>query len=174
MSPDGPIPPEVIAAMDDSPPPPAYLDGRAAAPDPNGPARHLLDGAWCGHGEPRFAVFDLRDAGGGATWHVRLPADPAYPALPAVVVSAVVGGDSFLAYDPREHPAGPFAGPGRPHLHRSVPFACPSCAVEEFRAAVGFEIPADAEDRNDVSWFALAVQCPRCGWSGIIFDDETA
>jgi hypothetical protein len=106
-------------------------------------------------------------------WHVQVPADLRYPALPAVRVSAA-GGGAFLAYDPREHPASVFVDPDRTHPYRPAPFVCPSCSGEEFRAAVGFEIPGDAEDRNDVSWFALAVQCPRCAWSGIIFDDETA
>jgi hypothetical protein len=153
--------------------PPTYLDGRAALPDPDGPARHLVDGRWCGHGEPRFAVFDLRGEDGGVLWHVQVPADLRYPALPAVRVSTA-GGDAFLAYDPREHPASVFVYPDRTYPYRPAPLVCPSCSGEEFRAAVGFEIPGDAEDRNDVSWFALAVECSRCDWSGIIFDDETA
>ena len=154
-------------------PPPTYLDGRTAPPDPEGPARYLLDGRWCGHGEPRFAVFDLRGEDGRAAWQVQPPADLRYPALPAVTISGH-GDKAFLAYDPRKHPASVFIYTDRIYPYRPTPFVCPSCSGAEFRAAVGFEIPCDAEDRNDISWFALAVQCVRCAWSGIVFDDETA
>jgi hypothetical protein len=155
------------------PQPPTYLDGRTRAADPNGPAGLLAHGWWCAHGEPRFAVFDLRGEDGSNFLHIELPSEHRYPALPAVRVSAA-GGPDFLAYDPREHPASIFVDPDRTYPYQPRPFACPKCSGAEFRIAVGFEIPGDAEDRNDVSSFALAVECIACAWCDIIFDDETA
>ncbi len=32
--------------------PPDYLMGRARAPETDGPAALLMDGRWCGHGQP--------------------------------------------------------------------------------------------------------------------------
>lgn len=40
--------------------PPEYLAGKSAPAAGDGPGHLLMDGAWCGHGEPLFSVFDVR------------------------------------------------------------------------------------------------------------------
>lgn len=52
--------------------------------------------------------------------------------------------------------------------------ACPSCHGESFTVPVGFEVPSDSQGPDNTSWFAVAVECARCQWHGIIFDNETA
>ncbi len=154
-------------------PPPTYLQGRVAIPRPDGPARHLLDGRWCGHGEATFSVFDIRSSESGGLSLV-LPADLRYPALPAVAVESPAG-ERFLIYDPRQYTASVFAIKTREFPYAPGPaYRCRVCGCERFDASVGFEIPEDSSGPEDTSWFALAAQCRHCGQSGIIFDDETA
>jgi hypothetical protein len=156
---------------------PDYLADKLAAPDPGGPARCLADGAWCGHGEPLFRVFDVRD-GACRDFAVQLPAPPRdqEPIPPAVRLTPAGGTRSFLVYDPHKHPANLFAWEqyAKREPRFAEPHACRQCRGQVFRVAVGFEIPSDSSSPNDTSWFALAVQCAGCGAAGIAFDDETA
>jgi hypothetical protein len=151
-------------------PPPDYLKGHVREPAPNGPADLLSDGSWCGHGEPEFAIYDVHDAGESALGVV-LPS--AYPALCAVSAFRE-GHQPFFIYDPRRHPASVYAGGSEEHPYvPAAPCQCP-CGSRTFKVAVGFEIPGDSETPEDTSWFALAVQCTRCGKQEDLFDDETA
>jgi len=154
--------------------PPTYLAGCAIPTDGGSPADLLADGAWCGHGEPLFGVYDVRTSG-SRQFSVQLPSSPRYPELAAVTLTSPSDG-TFFVCDPRKHPASVYADPGRKFPHTpAAPFTCPSCQAVSFTVAVGFEAPGDdEEDPDDTSWFAIAVECPRCKWSGIIFDDETA
>lgn len=56
--------------------------------------------------------------------------------------------------------------------HPAAPYQC-GCHSERFKVAVGFEVSGDSEEPEDTSWFALAVQCEKCGKRQVIFDDET-
>jgi len=50
---------------------PDYLIGKVTEPDWSGPAVHLQDGSWCGHGEPKFRIFDVGP--GDDSYQVLLP-----------------------------------------------------------------------------------------------------
>ncbi len=159
--------------MDKHTNPPTYLSKMAVPTSGGGPSSLLIDGTWCGHGEPLFGVYDIRTTN-AALFFVQLPSGPAYPELPAVTVASPTQ-EAFFVYDPRKHPASLFANiEGEFPLKPSAPFACPSCGCQSFALAVGFEIPSDSSGPDDVSWFALAAECSKCKWHGIIFDDETA
>jgi hypothetical protein len=154
--------------------PPTYLANYVVRSKGIGPADLLLDGAWCGHGEPLFGIHDVRTADGGDRFSIRLPSGRTYPELVAVTATSPAG-ETFFLYDPRQHPASLYIDNRNDFPHRpAAPFACPNCGNQSFTAAVGFEIPGDAEEPNDTSWFALAVECPQCKWHKVIFDDETA
>ena len=149
--------------------PPSYLRGRVAEADWNGAAKHLRDGSWCGHGEPAFWVYDVRDDL-RSTFSVELPVAEA-PDAPLVRLTNASGGE-LIAYDSRKHPASTFF-----RATRSAPlerFSCPACAATSFRVAVGFEVPTDAASEDDTTWFALALACVACHWSATAWDDETA
>jgi hypothetical protein len=158
-------------------PPPDYLADKLVAPDANGPARLLADGAWCGHGEPRFHIYDVQD-GAIREFVVLRPAvgDGGEMTPPAVKLMNADETRSFLVYDPRKHPANLFAWEQYSKLEPRFekPLCCEQCRGRTFRLAVGFEMPSDSSSPNDTSWFALAGNCTGCGAEGIIFDDETA
>ena len=153
--------------------PPTYLSGYAIPTGGGGPANLLTDGAWCGHGEPLFGIYDVRTPS-SSVFSVCLPSSPRFPELAAVTATSPAK-ETFFLYDPRKHPASVYADDSRKFPHTpAAPFACPSCRGEAFTVAVGFEVPGDSEEPDDTSWFALAVECSSCKWRGIIFDDETA
>lgn len=154
--------------------PPTYLSKFAAPTAGGSPANLLTDGTWCGHGEPLFGVYDIRSAD-SSLFAVHLPSSREYPELPAITATSA-SSETFFLYDPREHPASLYGFDRRKHYpHKpAAPFVCPSCGNESFAVAVGFEMPSDSEQPNDTSWFALAVECSKCKWREIIFDDETA
>ena len=149
--------------------PPDYLQGKVKEAKPDGPARHLIDGKWCGHGEEIYWLYDI-ETGGCHHFNVRLP-EPGE--LPVVMVICPETNEAFPIYDSRRHPASVFVGQKtEPTLQATE--QCPKCRSTVFRVAVGFEVPADAESPNDTSWFALALECVQCGLSQIAYDDETA
>jgi len=158
-------------------PPPDYVADKLVPPDAHGPAQYLSDGAWCGHGEPLFRIYDVRD-GRTREFAVLLPAKPegdeTFP--PAVKLADAKGTSSFFVYDPRRHPANLYAWGEYAKLEPRFgePITCQHCQGRAFQAAVGFEIPSDSSSPNDTSWFALAAICAGCGAAGIVFDDETA
>jgi len=152
---------------------PTYLTAVAVPASGDGPASLLADGAWCGHGEPLYGVYEIRTTD-NALFSVRLPSSREFPELAAVIATSP-SKETFFLYDPRKHPASLYANSHDDFPHKpAAPFACPSCLDESFALAVGFEVPSDSEDPDDISWFALAVECSQCKWRGIIFDDETA
>jgi hypothetical protein len=156
---------------------PDYVAPRVTIPDPTGPAQYLADGTWCGHGEPLFNVFDVRD-GAIDTFVIRLPRKVGDDELlpNAVELSSVGGSGVFLAYDPRRHPANLFAGPKYSTIQPQFAerLACHQCGRNNFKVAIGFAVPSDSSSPNDTSWFALAAACANCGAACVVFDDETA
>ncbi len=155
---------------------PDYLIDKASAPANNGPAALLLDGNWCGHGEPNYAVFDIRHAN-EAVFAVQLPVANNEESCPPVVTVTTTGGEVFAVYDSRQHPASMFHPSNNEHVsepHFQPYLHCANCGEDQFQLSVGFEIPSDSQAPNDTSWFALAVKCSTCGWSKIIYEDETA
>ena len=161
--------------------PPDYLEGKVIGSSGTDPAALLLDGQWCGHGEPEYRVFDVQ-IGNETTFSLQFPDlgdDDEIEELTAPVVTAQSNsGLVFPIYDPRQHPASLFC-PEEGEIEYAVSprqpiFQCPNCTQHRFRIALGFEIPSDSISPNDTSWFALAVQCISCGWKDIIHDDETA
>lgn len=130
------------------------------------PSALLSDGAWCGHGEVRYWVYEVEGSRG---YQILLPQGSSPPAV------ALRGpdGSSMYAYDSRAHPSSPFAGDdAQPQLAEPVP--CNRCGALSFDVALGFAVPLDAQSDDDTSWFALAGRCRGCGFSDILYDDETA
>jgi hypothetical protein len=156
---------------------PDYIVNKLAPPDRDGPAHFLTDGRWCGHGEPLFSVYDVRE-GDISEFAIHRPAPLQKGELrpPAVKLASSQGDRSFLIYDPRRHPASIYALDKFANIEPSSaePLTCDKCHGKVFRTAVGFEIPSDSNSPNDTSWFALAAICVGCGAGGIVFDDETA
>jgi hypothetical protein len=151
--------------------PPDYLKQHVAEANPSGAAQALTDGAWCGHREPHFVIYDVHDAG-ETKLGVILPQGE-YPALCAVAACRE-GYAPFMIYDPRRHPASVYADASKEYpYHPAAPYRC-SCNSQWFKVAVGFEVPGDSEEPEDTSWFALAVGCEQCGKRQLIFNDETA
>lgn len=148
--------------------PPDYLRGRCRAPNPNGPARLLSDGSWCGHGEERFWIFDVEIQGSDMV-SVLLPARGSL-SLVAVVVN---GSDAVAVYDSRLHPASVNSESEAEPVFQP-PLRCRACDSILFRASVGFEVPADYQSPNDTSWFILALECGSCGLASVAYEDETA
>jgi len=146
--------------------PPRYLTGRVGAARPGRVSDLLVDRAWCGHGEACAGIYDV--GAPKAQFGVRL----SRPAGPAAV-QVTNEGSTFLLYDSRQHPAHvSFGASASPSFGASL--ACRRCGGQVFELAVGFEVPADASDSEDTSWFALAVRCVGCGLDEIVYDDETA
>jgi hypothetical protein len=151
--------------------PPDYLRGKVKKPKADGPAALLADGAWCGHGEKTFRIFDIA-LGKVRTFSFRLPA-ASVNAPAQVIVTPIERQQTFAIYDSRRHPASVYVdSKAEPAMGTS--FVCPRCGAGMFRLSVGFEIPMDSETESDTSWFALAVQCKACGWKSIVYNDETA
>jgi len=157
--------------------PPDYLEGKVVPPKNGGPAKLLQHGQWCGHGEPRFNIFDIQ-SGDENTFTLQLSeSDDEALNAPIVMVKAD-SGIEFAIYDSRKHPASiynPMYNPpssGEPKFQPN--FQCPNCGGQKFMASVGFEVPSDSDSPTDTSWFTLAVKCVGCGWEEIIYDDETA
>jgi hypothetical protein len=156
---------------------PDYCADKLVAPDSSGPAQHLADGRWCGHGEPLFHIFDVRNHN-VTEYRIFLPEETKEDELlpPVVKLVSAEGAHSCLIYDPRRHPANLFAWNEYVNIEPrfAKPTSCQQCRGQSFHIAVGFEIPSDSESPNDTSWFAVAATCVGCGASGILFDDETA
>jgi hypothetical protein len=137
----------------------------------------LADGSWCGHGEPVWHVFDVRD-GDKELFAVQRPAKLADDDLrpTAVRLVPIDGRPSFLVYDSRKHPASLFASKRYSNIEPEFAkeMECEQCRGKHFRVSAGYEIPSDSSSPNDTSWFALAAVCAGCGAEGIVFDDETA
>ena len=147
---------------------PGYLRAHARRPDADGAADLLADGAWCGHGEQRYRLFDLHQDG-DLILHLALPVEEEMDGHEPLATAAAANSPPFTVYDARLWLR---RGPARP----STPTAALTCGCggTRFRVAVGFEVPADADSHDDVTWFALAARCARCGEGDVVFDDEIA
>lgn len=161
--------------------PPVYLrEYVTKAYATKSPATLLSDGNWCGHKDSLWNVFSITGFS-NLVFFVRLsktdrPDIGKIFIIPRVEASHVDRPDDwFTLYDARFHPGSAFA------YHRvnpkyvvdmQDPFICEQCRNKRFRLAVGFEIPPECTNPNDLSWFSLAVECESCGWKGIIYQDE--
>ena len=74
-------------------------------------------------------------------------------------------------YDPSKHPVN--IAYGENLNYDPAQYSC-ECGCIKFKIAVGYEYPDDCKNRDDISWFALAGKCTKCGKPQIIFEDETA
>ncbi|MDB4944556.1 MAG: hypothetical protein JWP97_4090 [Labilithrix sp.] len=162
-----------VAHADDETPP-DYLAPYARKPKKTGPSVLLADGSFCGHGEPRFGVWDLA-VDGSKELVVELPLPEEEKRLwPVVrVASAKSTKEKVLAYDSRAvvSAAGSGAASGKPTGTKGL--ACPSCTGRIFQVSVGFEIPDDATSPEDTSWFALAVRCLKCRREEVVWQHES-
>jgi hypothetical protein len=154
--------------------PPNYLKGVAIKIHDSGPAHLLFTGGWCGHGESNFAVFDIVVESEKA-FSVQLPVSDDEGLNPPLVMINSDSGLAYVIYDSRKHPASIYYTNDESEASSlQATFHCPNCDKEKFNISVGFEIPGDAENPNDTSWFVLAAKCVACQWEDIIYDDETA
>ncbi len=155
--------------------PPDYLVDKVVPPTDDGPSVLLADGRWCGHGEPRYHVWDVRLHDADA-FEVQLPAVSEQDPMPPAVRLTPPGGAAFLLYDPRRHLASVFACAGACGVDPRFGYRqiCPDCGGRRFKVSVGFEVPDEAAVPNDTSWFALAIECTACRRQVIAFEDETA
>jgi hypothetical protein len=147
---------------------PGYLRAHVRTPGDGSAADLLEDGAWCGHGEAHYRLFELHD-GGNAELRLSLPTEDDMDGHEPLVIAVAGDGAPFTVYDARlwlrrgpPRPAAPMAG-----------LTC-GCGATRFRVAVGFEVPADADSSDDVTWFALAARCTACGEGDIVFEDDIA
>lgn len=161
--------------------PPVYLrDYVTKAYVTKSPALLLSDGKWCGHGGPLWNVFSMTGFP-NLVFIVRLsktdhPDIGKIFIIPRIEAAPVDHPDEwFTLYDARFHPGSIFAyNRVNPKyvVDMQDPFRCKQCPNKRFRLAVGFEIPPQCTNPNDLSWFALAVECDSCGWKDIIYHDE--
>ena len=84
--------------------PPDYLEGKVSEPAEDRPAKLLLDGKWCGHGEPSYGVFDIEHKG-ERVFKLRLPVPDDEGLDPPVVMAKPGMGAAFAVYDSCKHPA---------------------------------------------------------------------
>lgn len=144
------------------------------------PATLLADGKWCKHKGSLWNIFSPTGFS-NLVFLIRLsktqsPEIGKIFIIPRVEAACADHPDEwFTLYDARFHPGSVFA------YHRVNPkyvvdmqntFTCKQCHNDKFRIAIGFEIPLQCMNPNDLSCFALAVQCDACGWKDIIYQDE--
>ncbi len=79
---------------------------------------------------------------------------------------------ALVLYDPSRHPAN--AAYEQNLDPQPKDYKCKKCGGLIFEIAVGYEYPEDSEGQDDISWFALAGKCLKCGKTELIFEDETA
>jgi hypothetical protein len=149
---------------------PGYLRAHARSPGDGGAADLLADGAWCGHGEAHYRLFELHD-GGDPELRLALPSEDEMDGHEPIAMASAAAGDGapFTVYDARLWLR---RGPARPATPTAA-LTC-GCGATRFRVAVGFEVPADADSSDDVTWFALAARCTACGEGDIVFEDDIA
>jgi len=145
---------------------PGYLRHHVRRPAPGGADDLLADGAWCGHGEQRFRIFELH-GDGDAELRLSLPTEDEMEDHEPLALASAGEGEPFTVYDARLWLRRAAARPATP----TAVLTC-GCGGTRFRVAVGFEVPADAESSDDVTWFALAARCIACGEGDIVFEDE--
>jgi hypothetical protein len=82
--------------------PPDYLEGKVVLSSKSSPANLLHDGQWCGHGEPKYGVFDVR-IGSENTFSLQLPESDDESLNAPVVMANSDSGLTFPIYDSRRH-----------------------------------------------------------------------
>lgn len=155
---------------------PDYIKDFVARPANNGLAELLFDGSWCGHGEELYKVYDVVE-NGDYTFQIQLPDTGSEESFPtAVKLTSVTNQKQFLIYDTRRHPASwhAFGDNAKKESKFLNTHHCDKCSGTNFKISAGFEVPADSDSPNDISWFALATECNQCSDKTIAFEDETA
>lgn len=162
-----------LARTDDETPP-SYLAPYARKPKKTGPSVLLADGSFCGHGEPRFGVWDLA-VDGNKELVVELPLPEEEKRLwPVVrVASSKSTKEKVLAYDSRAVVSALASGGANGKPTGTKGLACPACTARIFQVSVGFEIPEDSTGPDDTSWFALAVRCLKCRREDVVWQHES-
>lgn len=121
-------------------------------------------------------MYDIAD-NGHHTFHIQLPDTETETLFPtAVKLTSTFSGLSFLVYDTRHHPTSYYSTTdfaGVPAAFADI-YCCGKCGKNNFKVAVGFEVPDDTDSANDITWFVLAAECVHCGEQSILFDNETA
>ncbi len=148
---------------------PSFVERLAVPPLPDGPAALLLDGSYCGHGEPTFTVFDLAIEGSREV-ELAVPfEDPDEPSVrlrpagsdgPWQTLLALHELFEYCTYD----------GSGNP----PQPITDQSGHILPVRVAIGFEYPVEAISAEDVSWVAIAIEYGAEREQAIVLSMETA
>lgn len=139
-------------------PPPTYLDGIARESGPGSPAAQaLLEGEFCGHGEPTMTVFDIVIDGDEELEIGLVPAEDQEEtgANPDVLAVRRPGGEWIALFRSAwEMELQGLAGVGRtPLTPEELEGMHPEIA--RGRASIGFEYPCDATSRDEVSWLTI-------------------
>lgn len=143
--------------------PPPFLAGFVREPASTDAAKVLKTGAFCGHGEPTFTVFDIiidgEDHFDVITFFAE-DADDDEEANAEAVIARVRGskGPWLVVYSSEwindygdlELPAEPQFQTFKPEEDEEV-----MDAAEPSRLAIGFEYPPDADGINEISWLAI-------------------
>lgn len=144
--------------------PPDHLADVLQEADPNGPARLLLDGRFCGHGEPTYGVFDVAGSQTGLElWWGEAEST-------ARVMAREPGAEWFELFDSSRHPQGS-PTERQADLGSPEPMASPQGATK-FQISVGFEYPVECTSQDDVSWIAIIVEAIGEDFCEMIFDWE--
>lgn len=154
--------------------PPTWLRGIAVDADPAGPSRFLVDGMFCGHGDPTFAMFDLvidgaRELEVAVVEENRMRRVLARP--PGRDVWTVLQDLRWFPCESGEalHPDAPITAAEQ----GAAPFAMADGSPARIRVSIGIEYPADCASENDVSWVAFATEPVGNLKGGIFLDEET-
>lgn len=164
--------------------PPRYLTGCVREVNPAaaiGAAVCLVQGEFCGHGEPTYSVFDVViDGKDVLEFCLREERRPKGPALVQVLVRPAGPNGNWTVI----HHGGWFAyhvpGATLPLSATEVPASEGTPAVgrdgrnTRFRVAIGFEYPADCGSADEVSWVAVAVRDAGGPTGEVVLDEELA
>ena len=153
---------------------PVYVKPYIVTTDKTGPAEVLLDGKWCGHGEPLYRIYDVREDGNAEFMIVLSDWKLEEPLSHSVKLISKKTGASFLIFDITKHPAISYPAVAPEAFNdpdKWGKFGC-DCHGKIFKVSIGFEIPGDATQPNESTWFAIAAECVNCKRKGVVSDYE--
>jgi hypothetical protein len=149
--------------------PPSFLAAFAVEAAADGPAAALLDGEFCGHGEPTFTIFELA-LDGERNLNLSVPLEAGDE--PTVLARPASGAGPWrkLFSVPEVFPFSGCDAGGEP----PKPVADDQGQPIPLRAAIGCEYPSDASGVDEISWLAIAIEYGPKRERAIVFSYETA
>lgn len=152
-------------------PPPTYLEGRVREATLESPAaRALLEGRFCGHGEPTMTVFDIV-LDGEDVLELGASMDPDDPDMTQNLLALAVRRPGQSEWFPIFRRAWEDEQATLEGFTTSVLTESEAASISDDvaigRVSVGFEYPCDADSRDCVTWMTIDVvfegeEEPRC------------